>query len=100
MVRAEKLIFRECAKLADHPVSARTLKQARNQVKGGILMSLESMSNRMARIARQELLFGRHITLEDTTEALDAVTTEDVQSLARALFLPAAFSRVAMMPVA
>jgi len=100
MVRVEKLIFRECAKLADHPVSARTLKQARNQVKGGILMGLESMSSRMARIARQELLLGRHITLEDMIAALDAVTTEDVQSLATELFLPAAFSRVAMIPTA
>ena len=96
--RVEKLIFRECAKLAGRPVSARTLSQAKNQIKGAILLGLESMNNRMTRIARQELFFGRYITLDEVLEELDNVTVADVQAVAQELFVPAEFSRMVVLP--
>ena len=98
--RAEKLIFRECAKLAQRPVSDRTLAQAKNQIKGAILIGLESMNSRMARIARQELFFGRYITVDEVMEELEAVTAVDIQRMARTLTEPSAFSRVVVRPEA
>ncbi len=96
--RVEKLIFRECAKLAGRPVSARTLSQAKNQIKGSILLGLESMNNRMTRIARQELFFGRYITLDEVLEELHNVSAADVQAVAQELFVPAEFSRMVVLP--
>ena len=98
VVRAKKLIFRELEKLAEKPVSARALNQAKNQVKGYIMLGLESMSNRMMRIARQELLFGRYITLDEVLEELDQVNVDDVQEAARVLFEPDRFSSIVLLP--
>ncbi len=96
--RVEKLVFRECAKLAGRQVSARTLSQAKNQIKGSILLGLESMNNRMTRIARQELFFGRYITLDEVLEELHNVSADDVQAVAQELFVPAEFSRMVVLP--
>ena len=96
--RAEKLILRELEKLASSPVSERQLNQAKNQVKGSIMLGLESMSNRMMRTGRQELLFGRYFTLDEVLSELDTVTTTSVQSTATELFEPDTFSRVILLP--
>ena len=98
IARAKKLIFRELEKLADKPVSARALNQAKNQVKGYIMLGLESMSNRMMRIARQELLFGRYITLDEVLAELDHVNINDLQEAARVLFEPDRFSSIVLLP--
>ncbi len=96
--RAKKLIFRELEKLADKMVSARALNQAKNQVKGSIMLGLESMSNRMMRIARQELLFRRYFTLDEVLEELDRVDRDTLQGVAQDLFLPDRFSNIVLVP--
>ncbi|MGI9175820.1 MAG: M16 family metallopeptidase [Rhodothermales bacterium] len=96
--RSKKLIFRELAKLRDTPVSPRTLNQAKNQVKGSIMLGLESMSNRMMRIGRQDLYFGRYFSLDEILQAVDAVTAEGIQVLAQDLFVPERFSSVVFLP--
>lgn len=98
--RSEKLILRELEKLADNPVSPRTLSQAKNQVKGSIMLGLESMSNRMMRLGRQELIFERYFTLDEVLEELDHVTIEAVQEAAQMLFVPERFSTVVLVPQA
>lgn len=96
--RSEKLILRELEKLAENPVSPRTLSQAKNQVKGSIMLGLESMSNRMMRLGRQELIFERYFSLDEVLEELDSVTIEAVQEAAQTLFVPERFSTVVIVP--
>ena len=96
--RAKKLIFRELEKLIEKPVSRRTLSQAKSQVKGSVMLGLESMSNRMMRIGRQELYFERYITLDEINQDVDAVTEADVQRLAGDLFVRDSFSTVVILP--
>ena len=96
--RAQKLIFRELATMADKPVSMRALNQAKNQVNGSIMLSLESMSNRMVRMGRQELIFGRYFTLDEVLDEIDAVSIDDVQTTARMLFEPKNFSSIVLLP--
>lgn len=96
--RARKLIWRELEKLADKPVSDRALSQVRNQVKGSLMLGQESMSNRMMRIGRQELIFRRYISLDEILAEVDAVTPEAVLELARELVQPEAFLSVVLLP--
>ncbi len=98
VARAEKLILRELDKLVERSVSRRALNQAKNQVKGSIMLGLESMSNRMMRLGRQELLFERYFTLDEVLEELDQVTVEAVQEAAQTLFHPDRFSTVVLLP--
>jgi predicted Zn-dependent peptidase len=96
--RAKKLIFREFDKLAQKPVSPRVLNQAKNQVKGSILLGLEGMSNRMMRMGRQELFLERFISLDETVQEVEAVTAEDILEVARELLNPERFSSVVLVP--
>lgn len=100
IARSKKLIFRELEKLADKPVSRRALNQAKNQVKGSMMLGLENMSNRMMRMGQHELYFNRYFTLDEMIRQLEAVTEEDLQRLSRELFDPDQFSTVVLEPAA
>jgi len=95
---AEKLIFRELDKLRQKPVTGRTLDRARSQVKGSIMLGLESMGSRMMRIGRQELYYGSYFSLDEILDMLDAVTPGDLQQTAQDLFARERFSVVRLIP--
>ena len=58
------------------------LKRARAQIRAGVLMSLESTASRCEQIARQVLVFGRYIPIDEISAKIEAV---DRAALDRAL---------------
>ncbi|MFQ5876553.1 MAG: M16 family metallopeptidase [Acidobacteriota bacterium] len=84
------LILRDLRRLKDEPVSDRELQLARDQLKGSLMLSLESSTSRMSNLARQEVYFGHQFNLNDILEGIDRVTQEDVLGLAQDLFDPRA----------
>ena len=58
------------------------VERARAQMKAGMLMGLESPSNRAERLARLVQIWDRVPSLEATVEKIDAVTTADVRVMA------------------
>jgi predicted Zn-dependent peptidase len=76
------LVLKEFQKLKTDPVPKDELEKVKNQLKGNMMLGLESTVNRMSRLAKQEMYFGRHYTLSETLEAIDKVTQEDIQNLA------------------
>ena len=82
-----ELTLAELRQLRDEEVPAAELRRAKDHLKGSLMLSLENTSSRMAHLARQELYFGRHFTLDETLASIEAVTAEDVQRVAVDLFL-------------
>jgi predicted Zn-dependent peptidase len=80
------LTLAELRGLRDTVVPADELRRAKDHLKGSLMLSLENTSSRMAHLARQELYFGRHLSLDDTLQSIEAVTGEDVQRIAMDLF--------------
>jgi predicted Zn-dependent peptidase len=74
------------------------LDAAQAQVRGSLLMGMESLTNRMTRLARAELRWGRRETEEETLAAYAAVTETDVLEAAEQLLNPARQSLVALGP--
>ena len=62
------------------------LKRAKAQTKASVLMALESTSSRCEQIARQIQVHGRVLPTAEIVAKIEAVTTEQVQSLAAKLF--------------
>jgi predicted Zn-dependent peptidase len=62
------------------------LKRARAQLRAGLLMTLESPAARAGQMARQLLLFGRLIPMEELVEKIGAITAEAVRDLAGRIF--------------
>ncbi|MEM7076897.1 MAG: pitrilysin family protein [Pseudomonadota bacterium] len=69
-------------KRAADDLSQAELDRARAQMKAGLLMGLESPSNRAERLARMLQVWGRVPRLSEVVERIDAVTLADLQDLA------------------
>jgi predicted Zn-dependent peptidase len=81
-----ELILVELRKLKETPLSEEELTRAKDQVKGNILMGLESSNSRMANLARQEMYFQQFFSVDEIIARIDTVTTEQVQAMAQRLF--------------
>ena len=82
------LIVAEFRKLKEAPLSDEELKRAKDQLRGNILLGLESSNSRMANLARQEMYFHHFFSVDEIIARVDAVTAEQVQSMAQRLFDP------------
>ena len=71
----------EMKRAADDMTEAEVAR-ARAQMKAGLLMGLESPSNRAERLARQMQVWGRIPPLSEVVDHIDAVTVEDVRAMA------------------
>lgn len=68
--------------LIQRGVTPEELNKAKEQVKGSLMLSMESTSSRMSRLGKNELL-GRHVTLDQMVEKIKGVTLEDVHEAAK-----------------
>ncbi len=92
--KAYRLIFEEFEKLKAKPVGEKELKRAKEYLKGSIIMSLESTTNRMIRMAQSMLYFDRVKSVEETCREIDAVSNTDIIDLANKLLAPENLSKV------
>lgn len=83
--RVIDIIFKEFKKLKELPVSEKELKKVKEYLKGGIVLSLESTTNRMMRIANSILYYDKVLSVEDYLSKIDKITSEDVQKTANDL---------------
>jgi predicted Zn-dependent peptidase len=74
--------------------------RVRNQIRAGLLMSLESPSSRAGQLARQQILWGRTIPLQETVERINRITADRVKQVARQLFSSGEASLAGIGPVA
>ena len=81
-----RLTLQELRRFKAEPVSAEELRRAKDQLKGSLMLSLESTGSRMANLARQHLYFGRFFDLDEIIEAIEKVTAEELQSIAGEFF--------------
>jgi len=80
------LILQELRRLRSEPVSEQELSSAREQLKGSLLLSLESTDSRMMRLAKNEIYLGRYPSLREIVEEFDRIGRDDLLRLANELF--------------
>jgi len=83
---AIQAILAELDKAKREPVSEEELKKAKEFTKGRLLLQMEDSFSVAAWIGRQEILEDRVLSLDEVLGMVDAVSTEDVQRVARRLF--------------
>jgi predicted Zn-dependent peptidase len=81
-----EISLRQMGQLKQEPVPQDELDSAREQIKGNLLMSLESSDNLMTRLAKNEIYLRRNQGVEEVLAAFDAVTGDDLLRLAEQLF--------------
>jgi len=95
---AEGAIREELALLAREGLSEVELADGRRQLKGQVMLSLESPTSRMHRLAGTVLHHDRYRRLDEILAEIDAVTGDAVQALAEEYFTPERWSVVRLGP--
>jgi predicted Zn-dependent peptidase len=81
-----QLIKKELNRFAQELVSEPELTRAKDQLRGNLLLSLESTCNRMSRIAKTELFGDQLLSPEESVAKIETVTAEAIQRVARQFF--------------
>ena len=81
-------VLAEYRALKEVPVPEEELRRAKDQLKGSLMLSLESSASRMSNLARQEMYFDRFITLDEIVHCVEAVKSEDLMQMAAEFFKP------------
>ena len=94
-----KMSLEEFKLLMTVKVSADELKKAKEQLKGNLMLSLESSSSRMNQLAKQEMYFERFFSLDEIIDEIEKVTEEKIQRLANRLLDNSFFNLAVLGPV-
>ncbi len=81
-------IVHEFRELKTAAISEEELKRAKDQLKGNLMLSLESSTARMSNLARQEMYYDHFFTMDEIIDRIQAVTVEDLLQTANELFQP------------
>ena len=81
-----RLILEEFRRSKEELVPEEEVRRAKDNLKGSLLLGLESTSSRMANLARQHLYFNRFFTLDEMAENIERVTADEMQQAAQAFF--------------
>jgi predicted Zn-dependent peptidase len=93
------LVLHEFSELRSTLINQEELQRAKDYLKGSLLLSLESSNSRMGNVARQEMYFGRSISMDEIARSVDAVMCEQVQGVAQEFFQPDRFAVTVLGPV-
>jgi predicted Zn-dependent peptidase len=93
------LIRAECARLRDEPVDPIDLQQAKDQLKGNLLLGLEGTSSRMTRLAKMEIYFQRNHELDEIIVGIEGVSANQFQALAERILRDEAFAITSIGPL-
>jgi predicted Zn-dependent peptidase len=83
-----QLTLAEFTRIKREPVTDEELDRAKNQIKGNMVLGLETSGSRMSSLARQQMYWGRFFSLDEITAEIDRVIPADIQSLANDLLQP------------
>ncbi|MFE4704207.1 M16 family metallopeptidase [Peribacillus simplex] len=75
-------------------ITEKELRNSKEQLKGSLMLSLESTNSRMSRNGKNELMLGEHRTLDDIIIKIDEVTEDTVNELANQIFTEHSLSLV------
>ncbi|RMD49272.1 MAG: insulinase family protein [Ignavibacteria bacterium] len=92
--KAMELVNDELDRIKSEEVSEKELNKAKEYIKGNLLMSLESTTNRMIRLAHSFMYFGKFKSVDESLEEINRVTSKDINELANEILQPRNMSRI------
>ncbi|HEU5035871.1 MAG TPA: pitrilysin family protein [Nocardioides sp.] len=76
------VVREELAKVATSGITDEELSRGKGQLRGGLVLGLEDSASRMSRIGKAELVHDELLSIDEVMARVDAVTLEDVRSVA------------------
>jgi len=88
LVPAVNSVLEELHLIKRNKISSKEMEHARYQLKGGLILGAESTAHQMNRLARHELFFREHVSLDKSISLIDKVKAKDVMQVANQLLDP------------
>jgi predicted Zn-dependent peptidase len=85
-IKVVESVIAEFRALKTTPVPDEELRRSKDQLKGSLMLSLESSTARMSNLARQEMYYDHFYGLDELIERIEAVTVEDLTQTAEEFF--------------
>ena len=79
-------------------ITEEDVRLAKNQLKGSIILALESSEARMNRLAKGEIYFGKQVPVEEIIADIDKVTTDELSEYASEMLKPGGFTVAVLGP--
>jgi predicted Zn-dependent peptidase len=83
-----EVTLKEINKVVRGGLAPEELARAKSQLKGNMLLGMESTESRMNRVARNEIYFRRDIPIDELGREIEKVTNDQVVELASSCFKP------------
>jgi predicted Zn-dependent peptidase len=80
--QVRELVLAELERVASEGITDEELARGKGMSKGGMVLSMEDSGSRMNALGRAELLYGEHLSLERELSDIEAVTAEQIRSVA------------------
>jgi predicted Zn-dependent peptidase len=84
--QAIEIILREFKKIKRDRLPMSKFEKVKAQMKGHLILNMESTGSRMNRLGRYELLTGKFVSLDDALRAIDRLKPGDITKMAREMF--------------
>ena len=91
-----EVVAAELRRIGDEPLPDDELRRAKDHLKGRLVLGMESSGMRMNRIGRAVLTGTELLTVDETIDRIEAVTTGDILALAREHWQPERLSASAI----
>jgi predicted Zn-dependent peptidase len=98
-IQVIELIRQNISEMKDIGINAGELSKTKEQLKGSLLLGLESSSSRMSRVGKMEITLGKYITLDEVVAKIDKVSLEDLREITQELFNAKTLCFTALGPV-
>lgn len=79
-------------------ITEEDVRLAKNQLKGSIVLAMESSEARMNRLAKGEMYFGKHVSVEEIISDIDKVTVNELTDYACEMLRPGLFTVAVLGP--
>jgi predicted Zn-dependent peptidase len=94
-----KALMKELRLLKKDGISADELRRSKDHLKGNLMLSLESTSSRMNRLARQEMRFGSFLSIDEMLAAIDGVRPDEVETMLHRVLDESLLALLALGPI-
>ena len=98
VVQSIRLLREEFNKMIEEPIPEEELERGKSHIKGNIILGLESSSRRMRKNGETEIYNGMHLTLEETLDKIDNITSADIQNIASDVFMNNKLNITVLLP--
>jgi predicted Zn-dependent peptidase len=96
--QVRELVAKELQDVARAGLKPEELQRAKNQIRGAVLLSLDSMSTRMTRIGKSMLYYDRVISPTEVVEKIEAVTEVEVKRISAEILGSGEYAYAAVGP--